>query len=336
MITKPRILFVYQQMASFIKTDFEILGKHYDLISYEYKIRKNAGKDLISWMAGHRNDFDLVFIWFGDVHATVAVATAKSLGKKSIIVAGGYDTATLPEIGYGYLSKGRNRLNAFLHFSVADRILVVDDSLKRNLIDNLGVSVKNTVTVPTGYDSDFWSPGKNTAKERLALTVGLADDISRVKLKGMDTVREVAASLPDVRFEIIGLQGKILDDYLSGAPSNLSVLPPMPRDELLGHYRKAKAYLQLSMAEGLPNSLCEAMLCECVPVGTRAGGIPTAIGETGFLVPHGDVATAADAVVKAIESDNGRIARERISGLFTIEKREKSLVEIINKLLRIP
>ena len=41
--------------------------------------------------------------------------------------------------------------------------------------------------------------------------------------------------------------------------------------------------------ERLPNALhCEAMLCECVPVGTRYCGIPTAIGDTGLYVPYGD------------------------------------------------
>ena len=42
------------------------------------------------------------------------------------------------------------------------------------------------------------------------------------------------------------------------------------------------------MREGLPNALCEAMLCECVPVGTDVQGIRTAMGDAGFYVPYGD------------------------------------------------
>jgi len=57
----------------------------------------------------------------------------------------------------------------------------------------------------------------------------------------------------------------------------------VPDEELIKYYQKAKVY-QLSEYEGLPNALCEAMLCECVPAGTRYCGIPTAIGDTGMCL----------------------------------------------------
>jgi len=37
----------------------------------------------------------------------------------------------------------------------------------------------------------------------------------------------------------------------------------VPDEELIKYYQKAKVY-QLSEYEGLPNALCEAMLCECL------------------------------------------------------------------------
>ena len=34
----------------------------------------------------------------------------------------------------------------------------------------------------------------------------------------------------------------------------------MPQEKLIPYYQKAKVYCQLSMREGLPNALCEALL----------------------------------------------------------------------------
>jgi glycosyltransferase involved in cell wall biosynthesis len=57
------------------------------------------------------------------------------------------------------------------------------------------------------------------------------------------------------------------------------------------------------MREGLPNALCEAMLCGCVPVGTKRNGIPTAIGDCGFYVPYDDPKAAAEAIKKRLAQE---------------------------------
>jgi glycosyltransferase involved in cell wall biosynthesis len=75
------------------------------------------------------------------------------------------------------------------------------------------------------------------------------------------------------------------------------------------------------------------MLCECVPVGTAVAGIPNAIGPTGFIVPVGDPKAAADAISRALRSDNGKLARDRIVSMYSADKRERALVELIRKLI---
>jgi glycosyltransferase involved in cell wall biosynthesis len=75
------------------------------------------------------------------------------------------------------------------------------------------------------------------------------------------------------------------------------------------------------------------MLCECVPVGSRIPGIERAVGEAGFLVPVGDHQAAADAIRKALVSDKGKDARNRIKELFSLEKRDKAIQDIVRELL---
>jgi glycosyltransferase involved in cell wall biosynthesis len=76
------------------------------------------------------------------------------------------------------------------------------------------------------------------------------------------------------------------------------------------------------------------MLCECVPVGTNVGGIPTAISDIGFLVPYGDADALADALQKALRSESnvGKEARTYIAERFTLEKREQSILRVIHEL----
>ena len=42
------------------------------------------------------------------------------------------------------------------------------------------------------------------------------------------------------------------------------------------------------------------MLCECVPIGTTVGGIPTAIGDAGFLVDYNDEKQTIEAIRKGL------------------------------------
>jgi glycosyltransferase involved in cell wall biosynthesis len=80
------------------------------------------------------------------------------------------------------------------------------------------------------------------------------------------------------------------------------------------------------------------MLCGCVPVGTVAGGIPTAIGDAGFLVPFGDVPALVRALQQAIDAPDEarRRAREHILKEFPVSRREKELVAVVQGLLQIP
>ena len=77
------------------------------------------------------------------------------------------------------------------------------------------------------------------------------------------------------------------------------------------------------------------MLCGCIPVGTRAGGIPTAIADTGYLVEYRDQVGLVNALKQALASpsSDGRKARERMTTEFALKKRERLLVEVINDLL---
>jgi len=103
---------------------------------------------------------------------------------------------------------------------------------------------------------------------------------------------------------------------------------------LLHYYQKAKVYCQLSAHESFGVALAEAMSCCCVPVVTRRYALPEVVGDAGFYVPYNDPKATAEAIRKALKSNKGRKARERIKKYFSIKTREKRLIEEILDLIR--
>jgi glycosyltransferase involved in cell wall biosynthesis len=265
------------------------------------------------------------------VHAYWAVRITNILRKKSVVVIGGYEVAKIPELRYGLLLNPKSESCVKFILSNATQMLTVDDGLKKDAIMNTGLNDLNIQTVPTGYDFTRFFPSGE--KEKMILTVCSFDTWERAQLKGVNTFVKCANFFPSYTFLIIGAQDKAVKQISKIAPENVKVIGLIPNEELVHYYQKAKVYCQLSMREGLPNSLCEAMLCECVPVGTDIPGIRSAIGDTGYYVPYGNIDSTVDALQKALRSEKGNLARERIVNNFPLEKREKRLKQIINSLI---
>jgi len=90
---------------------------------------------------------------------------------------------------------------------------------------------------------------------------------------------------------------------------------------------RAQGFVLSTHYEGLPLSIMEAMRAGLPVVATRVSGIPEEVldGETGLLVPHGDVAALAAALCRLAEAPvvrrrMGEAGRQRFLREFTIER----------------
>ena len=104
--------------------------------------------------------------------------------------------------------------------------------------------------------------------------------------------------------------------------------------EFAGRRRDAATLVQAfdftilgSSKEGFPNALMESMACAVPVVATAVGGVPELVedGIHGRLVPYGDIAAMAEAIVWMIEHPEerrlmGEQGRERIAGQFSTER----------------
>lgn len=335
MSTPIRVLVVRPIKSSFIEEDISLLSKHFDVQTLDvFEKGRSFGNSVKVFLRLLRGTLwaDVTYSWFAEIYALWAVRLSRLLLRKSIVVVGGYEVARMPDIGYGKLVDPKNVRDVRYTLDHADAVLTVSDGLKRDAVDNAGAKGDNFQTLPTGYDSDRFSP--QGSKDTLVLTVARCDDATRVKVKGIDVFFEVASRIPHARFEAIGLKDAIKGAITYSNLENIETFPLLPQEEMIERFRRAKVYCQLSMREGLPNALCEAMLCECVPVVSAVGAMPAVVGDAGFIVKRDDIDEAVEAVSRALVSDAGKAARSRIKDRYSRAKREEHLVNIIKGLVK--
>ena len=309
--------------------DQRILARHYDLETFI----SSGPLALLGLLRRIRNS-DVVVTWFGSVYSGFNTLLAHLAHKPSIIVLGGVDASKHKSIGYGiWLSPWKVPFVRYA-FRHADLLLPVDPSLAESAKRLAGYDGSNLHYLPTGYSPEEWPLGEGV-RENVVLTVAKCDNVGRLRVKGVDVLLAAAREMADVKFRLIGVVPRVLDALRERPTANVEILPPMARDRLAAEYGRAKVYCQPSFSEGLPNTLCEAMLCGCIPVGTAVGGIPTAIGEAGFLAPRGDLKKLTGAIREALASpaDRGLAARARIAAEFSVERRERGLCAVIDSLV---
>jgi len=323
---KLRVAFIGPDFTSgFVRADEGILNRHFRTRRVVWK-----GKRSIPSLALAVLRSDVTFSWFALDHAYAACRLARLFGKKSIVVVGGVDAANRPDLGYGaFLNPivARRTQYAVKH---SDRVLVVEETLREDLIRNSGVDRREIMTIQLGFDTAYFTPGDRP--RRNVLMVAAVQD-ANVRRKSLDVFAEVAARTPDLPFVLVGARNNEATDRLrKSAPPNLRLLGRLSDSELLDQYRAAKVYVQISRFEAFGYALGEAMACGCIPVGTDVGGIATLVDRVGFLVPIGDVDATVAAVLKASGQKDGMSARARIKESFSLEQREIAVVQVIDSL----
>jgi len=329
---KKSILFVYVNYSSFVKADFEILSTFANVTKYQFKPGKGIFKTGIEvlkelmFLIFNGFKFDSVFVWFGDYHSMLPVLFAKLFRKKSFVVIGGYDVSTLSEYKYGSFS---NPIRAFFTrntFKFVDICFPVADALRKKL---LVINPKaKAETIATSVDPEKFNFSEY-GRPKSIITVSGTDNHQRLMVKGLDRFRELAIYLPEFGFIIIGATDGVKSCF-EPLPTNLTLLPPQQFDQLTQYYENASFYAQLSRSEGLPNALCEAMLCGCIPVGTNVGDIQITIGKTGLTIDD----WKPEVLVDFIRLNHNNIelrdqARERILTLYDPAKRVERFRELM-------
>lgn len=322
-----KVLFVYSGLSTFVSRDLNILRRHFTVKPMKAAtfLVPKPGRNPVVFLRLLKGVgwADVVFSWFANLNAFFIVLFCMILRKKSVIVAGGYDVANIPEIGYGAMGSLLISVRGRFALKMATKVLAVSKSNREEILRC--ASPRDLKFVYNGVPVERFKP--SGPKENLVVTVGPLSS-ERARIKGLETFIKASTYLPNVDFVLIGKhEDQSVYRLKSMADSNLTFTGFLPIERILRYFQRAKVYCQLSAYESFGVALAEAMACCCVPVVTKRYAIPEVVGGTGFYVPYNNPKATAEAIKKALNSDKGVMARERIKRYYSLRARERKLVK---------
>lgn len=313
---------IYDNLSSFVRRDVTALSDDFKIRQVWYR-----GKRDLPALARSVLGTSLNVSWFALGYAYSAAILSRTFGKQNAIIAGGWDVAYEPEIGYGAMSNASRIRMTTKALNSASLVLAVSEACRRDVLQWVSREVH---VVPNGVDTNLFSPLGD--KSRLVVTVANIDNAVKFRLKGIEVLVETAARLPGIPFRLVGRVSPSIADWIHRtAPRNLQLLGWLGESDLINELRRAKVYFQPSFRESFGVAVIEAMSCCCVPVVSRRKALPEVIGNTGFVCEYGDVNGTVEAIQAALESRGAR-ARARVQERFSIEERRNRLVRLLGSL----
>ena len=274
---------------------------------------------------------DVLVVWFASWHAFLPLLVARLLRTPSLLIVGGFDTASMPEIGYGFQQGGIRRRLARACMRLATRLMTNSEYSREELRRTAGFEA---TVVHHGLPDPFGALPEGP-RERLAVTVS---NVARIALerKGLRRFVEAGAHLPDVELLLVGAwTDDAAGELRALAPPNVRLTGRLSDEELDDLLRRASAYVQASRHEGFGMGVAEAMLAGCIPVVTAAGALPEVVGDAGVVVGP-EPEAIAEGVRRALEPgpEARAAARERIVTRFPLQVRRDGLLGLVDELLR--
>src|SRR5687767_8069859 len=148
----PRVLYVISRRNTFTRIDREALAERHDVTEYHQPGARPRPLEL--WRAV--GACEVVVGWFASWHTALALRFARARGKPSALIFGGFDTAAMPEIGYGSQRGGIRRRLVSSTANLATRLITNSNySLEEIAANVAGVDPERVVVVHHGVPDRF-------------------------------------------------------------------------------------------------------------------------------------------------------------------------------------
>jgi len=230
--------------------------------------------------------------------------------------------------------------------NLPDRIICVSDAVKHVVLERERVREDRVVVIRNGVET-LPETGESSLQLRNELGIGAEDLVVGMvanynrSVKGvslfLDAVPPIVEQVPSARFLLLG-RGKedgVLKEKARSMGIDRYVIFAGYRPDIHRYYAIMDISALTSFSEGLSITLLESMRCGIPVVATRVGGNPEVVieGETGYLVPPGDVSAFASRATALLMSRElrkrmGEEGRRRVERHFLLRDVAKRYEEI--------
>jgi glycosyltransferase involved in cell wall biosynthesis len=264
---------------------------------------------LLVWLLRHAYRYDLVHVHLANLQADIAVAVAHRHKRPAYvkIACGG-------AVGEIQRFRPMAKVTRWYGLRHADRVQVLSDEIGEELLA-IGVRAERMIRIPNGIDLHEFRPLSAAARRSLRRQLELPEAavlvmfVGRViDYKGIQDLFDAWPRLQheEARLVIVGATQEQRID----APERSIVRGWV--DDPLRYFQAADIFVHPSHADGMSNSVLEAMACGCALVATEHGatrGFLTA-DQDALLVPVSDSTALGSALHRVVVDGN---LRERLA-----------------------
>lgn len=350
---KPKMLYFYVKRSTFIARDIEMLSQGYRVVEHQFDLSSKYKLPLAFvkqkvFLFKHQSSAVATVTHIAGYVSFLPTLWTKLFNLPSLVIIAGTDGAKFPAIRYGNFNRRLMGWFTRMSYRMASHLAPVDKSLvdvaytynavgaPRQGYRHFCPEVKTPYTViHYGYDADLWPLSNLDRPSSSFITVVAGIDSEAIFLrKGVDLILEVARLVPQASFTLVGANAD--NPWLHDVSENVKLHPVTDRLSLVDLLNKHRFYLQLSLMEGFPNALCEAMLCGCVPIGSNVAAIPYIIGNTGHVLERKDSAKLTDLIWHSIkdESVSPSAVRQNIAQRFPYKGRLDALASLLDHIIQ--
>lgn len=329
---RERVAFIDRPPRSgFMDTDLECLRAEFDVTVVTYP-GSTTGGYLLRCVAAALQ-CEAVYIFFASEHSLAPAAVFRLLGRRVVLVQGGYDYADVPERRYGLIARGHGWLPRTIG-ALCSVSLAISDQSRWEFIRAVPRSARRTHLAPLPVPVERWRhPGVARRADRV-VTFAYVDEESFDR-KGID--RFLAAAVQDPTREYV-LGGRVdptmVDRIESTLPGNVVLAGYLDHDALRRLLWSSAVYAQLSWHETFGMAMAEAMACGCIPVIGDSPALAEVAGSWAVRAGDGsggaadDVSAIDRAIAAATAVEPGRI-RADIASRFDLERRRDDLARAV-------